>query len=121
MLGLVELREIVQEAFKRRLIDPSWLAYEDFESDLALALLGSAEPSPCSGGEYTLFGDTIEELSTWYCFSEEAKRARERARNAPLLPLFAFNEPIINPMRGVGRNDPCPCGSGKKYKRCCLQ
>jgi hypothetical protein len=25
-----------------------------------------------------------------------------------------------NPMRHVGRNDPCPCGSGKKYKRCCL-
>ncbi len=26
------------------------------------------------------------------------------------------------PLRGVkiGRNDPCPCGSGKKYKRCCL-
>ena len=22
--------------------------------------------------------------------------------------------------RGPGRNDPCPCGSGKKYKRCCL-
>lgn len=21
----------------------------------------------------------------------------------------------------VGRNDPCPCGSGKKYKQCCLQ
>jgi len=21
----------------------------------------------------------------------------------------------------VGRNDPCPCGSGKKYKKCCLQ
>ncbi|MBN0386927.1 SEC-C domain-containing protein, partial [Pseudomonas aeruginosa] len=20
----------------------------------------------------------------------------------------------------VGRNDPCPCGSGKKYKQCCL-
>jgi hypothetical protein len=25
-----------------------------------------------------------------------------------------------NPLRHVGRNDPCPCGSGKKYKRCCL-
>ena len=24
------------------------------------------------------------------------------------------------PMRNVGRNDPCPCGSGKKYKKCCL-
>lgn len=23
-------------------------------------------------------------------------------------------------MSTVGRNDPCPCGSGKKYKRCCL-
>ncbi|MDH3560983.1 MAG: SEC-C metal-binding domain-containing protein, partial [Gammaproteobacteria bacterium] len=22
--------------------------------------------------------------------------------------------------RKVGRNDPCPCGSGKKYKHCCL-
>ena len=23
-------------------------------------------------------------------------------------------------MPKTGRNDPCPCGSGKKYKRCCL-
>jgi len=23
--------------------------------------------------------------------------------------------------RKIGRNDPCPCGSGKKYKRCCLE
>jgi hypothetical protein len=23
-------------------------------------------------------------------------------------------------MSGIGRNDPCPCGSGKKYKKCCL-
>jgi preprotein translocase subunit SecA len=22
--------------------------------------------------------------------------------------------------RKVGRNDPCPCGSGKKYKKCCM-
>ncbi|MBI9086513.1 MAG: SEC-C domain-containing protein [Desulfobacterales bacterium] len=22
--------------------------------------------------------------------------------------------------RKIGRNDPCPCGSGKKYKKCCL-
>jgi hypothetical protein len=24
-------------------------------------------------------------------------------------------------MKKVGRNDPCPCGSGKKYKQCCLR
>ena len=29
-------------------------------------------------------------------------------------------EPVENPFRDVGRNDPCPCGSGKKFKKCCL-
>jgi len=28
--------------------------------------------------------------------------------------------PAANPNRNVGRNDPCPCGSGKKFKKCCL-
>jgi hypothetical protein len=23
--------------------------------------------------------------------------------------------------KGAGRNDPCPCGSGRKYKQCCLE
>jgi uncharacterized protein len=27
---------------------------------------------------------------------------------------------VKQPHRPVGRNDPCPCGSGKKYKKCCL-
>jgi preprotein translocase subunit SecA len=30
-------------------------------------------------------------------------------------------EPIRNRAQKVGRNDPCPCGSGKKYKQCCLR
>lgn len=28
-------------------------------------------------------------------------------------------EPIVNAVAKVGRNEPCPCGSGKKYKKCC--
>jgi preprotein translocase subunit SecA len=28
-------------------------------------------------------------------------------------------EPVRRAEPKVGRNDPCPCGSGKKYKRCC--
>ena len=28
-------------------------------------------------------------------------------------------EPYVNPYAKIGRNDPCPCGSGKKYKKCC--
>jgi hypothetical protein len=26
-----------------------------------------------------------------------------------------------HPREKTGRNDPCPCGSGKKYKHCCLE
>ncbi len=26
--------------------------------------------------------------------------------------------PVSNPLRDVGRNDPCPCGSGSKFKKC---
>jgi hypothetical protein len=28
-------------------------------------------------------------------------------------------KPITRPGSRIGRNDPCPCGSGKKYKKCC--
>jgi preprotein translocase subunit SecA len=30
-------------------------------------------------------------------------------------------ETIRNREEKIGRNDPCPCGSGKKYKSCCLR
>lgn len=29
------------------------------------------------------------------------------------------NRPQIDTTQKIGRNDPCPCGSGKKYKKCC--
>ncbi len=28
------------------------------------------------------------------------------------------SDPVRNPLRHVGRNDPCPCGSGQKFKKC---
>ncbi|TIM36687.1 MAG: hypothetical protein E5Y61_02825 [Mesorhizobium sp.] len=34
--------------------------------------------------------------------------------------LSGLIAPVTNPLRHVGRNDPCPCGSGKKAKKCCL-
>jgi preprotein translocase subunit SecA len=30
-------------------------------------------------------------------------------------------KPVVNKDKKVGRNDLCPCGSGKKYKKCCGQ
>ena len=121
LLGLVELKDVVKEAFDRGIVLAGWLSYRDFESDLEHAIQNPTEPwQKWDGNDYTLFGDTIEELSEWYCFSEKHKEERERARLAPPPPLFPPTEPIRNPMRGFGRNDPCPCGSGRKYKKCCL-
>ena len=45
-------------------------------------------------------GDWVEILHAW-------RRAHDRVQAAP----------IARPK--VGRNDPCPCGSGRKYKKCC--
>ena len=34
------------------------------------------------------------------------------------MPNMAERKPFIREGRKVGRNEPCPCGSGKKYKQC---
>jgi len=39
---------------------------------------------------------------------------------AEQMPRAPIAEPIVRDDPRVGRNDPCPCGSGKKYKKCCL-
>ena len=56
---------------------------------------------------------------------ERQREAKERYKKglpgedeAPLPPPV---EPIKNNADGPGRNDPCPCGSGKKYKQCCMK
>ena len=36
----------------------------------------------------------------------------------PMLPILRLSQGILR--RKVGRNDHCPCGSGKKYKKCCF-
>lgn len=35
--------------------------------------------------------------------------------------MCEFNEPFYRPIPKLGRNELCHCGSGKKYKKCCLQ
>jgi preprotein translocase subunit SecA len=57
--------------------------------------------------------DEIEEA-----FQRKKKRELEHARMAGA----GEREPVQQVVRAsakVGRNDPCPCGSGKKYKKCC--
>ena len=46
-------------------------------------------------------GEFVKKWGTWY-FSNSRM----------------INDPIVNEAK-IGRNEPCPCGSGKKYKKCC--
>lgn len=50
----------------------------------------------------------VADLIKWYCNLSHAERAKMDGINT-----------VRNTAPEVGRNDPCPCGSGKKYKKCC--
>ncbi|MEX1111949.1 MAG: preprotein translocase subunit SecA [Candidatus Andersenbacteria bacterium] len=50
-----------------------------------------------------------------------AEQVGESAPSAnPTTSQPESNEPLVNEHKDVGRNDPCPCGSGKKFKKCGL-
>ncbi len=51
---------------------------------------------------------------------EESERIRKGLPGADDEPLPPPVETIRKEAVEIGRNDPCPCGSGKKYKQCCL-
>src|SRR5258708_17565062 len=119
MLGMSDLKILVKKAFDRGFIDSHVLGFDDFEQDLKRGIECPDEPRRPHDHEYTLFGDTIDELSGWCCFTEQYNEDQERGRqHADTNPILS--QPYENPFKGVGRNDPCPCGSGKKFKKCCL-
>jgi len=107
-LGLSEARPLVESLLKRGFIDPLLMDIEDFDSDLAQVV---ADPASVSRIErFQPLDDAIAELAGWSSF-RPGQTGTEPA--ASVLP-------VVNPFRAVGRNDPCPCGSGKKFKACCL-
>jgi len=52
---------------------------------------------------------------------EAQERERERKQLDGYEGASHFPQPVVRVEPKVGRNDPCPCGSGKKYKKCCLK
>ena len=119
-----------------RLVDeffPHVMDVDDFRDDLRQTLDDPDRMARFAANHLGPFVDAVGTLSTWHGFSEEyrAERARWAAGEGeahdlddPLVPQgwpsITYGEPAVNPMRDVGRNDPCPCGSGKKHKKCCL-
>lgn len=60
--------------------------------------------------------------SAYYSLSRLALVVLSDPARGEVLEAIREDEPIFSPLperpRGIGRNDPCPCGSGRKYKQC---
>ena len=56
-------------------------------------------------------------LNSWIGYREEEEYEKEFPDQSNWWSE-EINQPVVNENK-VGRNDPCPCGSGKKYKKCC--
>jgi hypothetical protein len=103
LLGLAELESLAARAFRSGFVENEIMAFEDFQADMR-AYRAAADPRESfSGRGLQPIDDALDALAA---FEEEEEEA----------PL----KPVENPTRAIGRNDPCPCGSGKKYKKCCL-
>lgn len=125
MLGLVELKPLVESAFRRGTISSIWLELKHFEADLAQTI--KDPQSWLAQPRCRLLTDTIEELSRWSAFRPEYKQptadddwTEDHSTDWSPGPSAWPGMPTVNPFKGVGRNDPCPCGSGQKFKKCCL-
>lgn len=62
------------------------------------------------------YPDGHEELGFFSGNEEAVKKAMEREA----LIAEKFGGRVTKRMK-IGRNDPCPCGSGKKFKKCCIE
>lgn len=119
-LGLEDMTEIVRAVFHKGQIPKDYCDFSHFLGDLeATRVAGGVPASPRY--RHGLIEDAVEELSRWYCYSDayfEKQKAQRENPDPRVIPMANFVRNLAPP---VGRNDSCPCGSGRKFKKCCLQ
>jgi hypothetical protein len=110
-----ELLDDISRAYEEGLVDPGYIGFDDIERDLAAGkdrILTRLANDP----HRRLVEDTVAEMGWWACFREDSPR---RAKNTANAPQLAISSPVRRTTPKIGRNEPCPCGTGKKYKKCC--
>ena len=100
LLGLADLAPRVEPLWRDDRLPENILERKHFEADLAAALAAPDDLARFKAAGVSPLDDVATALD-WVDWDGPP-------------------EPYVNPMRNVGRNDPCPCGSGKKAKKCCL-
>jgi len=120
MLGLTEFSDLVHKAFASGKIHPSNMRFDHFKKDLQAAVRDPNSHTRSAWSPLGYIDDTIGELETWAAFADRPAVDPESAAGESTFSDFLLDRPYVNPLRNFGRNDPCPCGSGKKFKKCCL-
>ena len=116
LLDYRDLVPLVEAAWKAGRIDHTMQDWSEFGIDLARARTAYEDESRFDRSAAGTVDDVVAELDWTRHWADEDGQDR-----APAEPWEAPAEtPFINPFRNVGRNDSCPCGSGKKAKKCCL-
>ena len=119
-LGLEDMTETVRVLFDTEVIPKEYCDFSEFLDDLhATQEAGGAPVTPHFRKH--LITDAIEELSRWHCYSDAFLAQQKTRKVSNDLRVAPWTEIFKTPVSRVGRNDPCPCGSGRKHKKCCLQ
>lgn len=132
-IGSEYLRQ-VERFVMLKTIDIHWMnhleAMDDLKEGIGLRAYGQNDPLVAYKIEaYQMFKEMrdsineeiIRELTKFQLVSEERVVRRPKLRNIATNlnedGTSAVQQRVVG--KKVGRNDPCPCGSGKKYKKCC--
>ena len=118
-----------EKAISLRVIDSAWVEHistmEQLREGIGLRGYGQINPLQAYTEEgYNLFDkllDSIDAKVSMFLLKAEINQNIERKQtiqgHESTSDGSIKNKPIT--VKKVGRNDPCPCGSGKKYKNCC--
>ena len=120
-----------------RVVDEYWMdnidAMDDLKQGIGLRAYASHDPVIAYKEEgYQMFQSMIEAIRAETIrrmflvqlrTNQEVKREKvaKETGTAAATQSQVKKQPVRNAAKKVGPNDPCPCGSGKKYKKCCMQ
>ncbi|HEX4945184.1 MAG TPA: DUF1186 domain-containing protein [Blastocatellia bacterium] len=113
-----ELYDRIKRVYEADLVDETVAGLDWIEQHLEKgkeACLAETKVDP----HHQLIESAIKEMEWWAWYNEPSKPLSQ-VLNAPHASALGKSGTYIAPPK-VGRNDPCICGSGKKYKKCCGQ
>ena len=125
-----EVTDEFEKAVTLRVIDTHWMEHINTMSHLkeGIHLRGYAQSDPLRAYKnegYELFDQLLARIdaqATTYLLKAEVRQNSERKKVAEGVAnenSTKVKKATPKRVQKIGRNDPCPCGSGKKYKQCC--